>query len=61
VAKNISAEPRFVSYPTDLHLTSNSPCIDRGTSDGAPATDGAGSPRPVGAGFDIGVYEFSGQ
>jgi hypothetical protein len=60
-AKNISAEPRFVSYPTDLHLTSKSPCIDRGTSEGAPATDGDGNPRPVGAGFDIGAYELSGQ
>jgi len=57
-AKNISAEPKFVSYPTDVHLSSTSPCIDRGTSEGAPATDSDGNRRPSGAGFDIGAYEF---
>ena len=57
-AKNISADPGFVSYPSDLHLSSGSPCIDRGTSEGAPSTDGDGNPRPAGAGFDIGAYEL---
>ena len=57
VAKNISADPRFVSYPTDLHLSSTSPCIDRGTDEGAPATDGDGNPRPAGGGFDMGAFE----
>ena len=57
--KNISSDPRFVDYPTDLHLTAASPCIDRGTATGAPATDGDGQPRPFGSGFDIGAYEFS--
>lgn len=60
-AKNLSADPKFVSFPTDLHLSSTSPCIDSGTSEGAPATDGDGNPRPAGNGFDIGAYEFSGQ
>jgi len=59
-AKNISVEPRFVASPTDLHLSSKSLCIDRGTSEGAPTTDGDGNPRPAGAGFDIGAYEFAG-
>jgi len=57
-AKNISADPRYVAYSTDLHLSSNSLCIDRGTAEGAPATDGDGNSRPAGAGFDIGAYEF---
>jgi hypothetical protein len=61
VARNISADPRFVSYPTDLHLSSNSPCIDRGSAEGAPSTDGDGNPRPAGAGFDIGAFEAPAQ
>ncbi len=56
--KNISSDPKFVTYPIDLHLTAASPCIDRGTATGAPATDGDGQPRPSGNGFDIGAYEF---
>ena len=60
-AKNISADAKFVSFPTDLHLSSGSPCIDRGTAEGAPTTDADGNIRPVGAGFDIGAFEASGQ
>jgi len=60
-AKNLTADPNFVSYPTNLHLSSGSPCIDVGTAEGAPSTDGDGNPRPVGAGFDIGAYELSAQ
>jgi hypothetical protein len=60
-AKNLSADPKFVSYSTDLHLSSASPCIDHGTSEGAPSTDGDSNARPAGAGFDIGAYELSSQ
>ncbi|HEX7509396.1 MAG TPA: choice-of-anchor Q domain-containing protein [Polyangia bacterium] len=60
-AKNLSADPKFVSYSTDLHLSGASPCIDHGTSEGAPSTDGDSNPRPAGAGFDIGAYELSSQ
>jgi hypothetical protein len=60
-AKNISADPKYVAYSTNLHLSSSSPCIDRGTTEGAPATDGDGNSRPAGAGFDIGAYEFAAQ
>jgi hypothetical protein len=56
---NISADPEFASYPNDLHLTEQSPCIDQGTSAGAPASDVDGNTRPVGAGYDIGAYEFT--
>jgi hypothetical protein len=56
---NISADPRYVSYPNDLHLTEQSPCIDQGGSDGAPASDADGHARPAGAGYDVGAYELT--
>ena len=55
---NINADPLFVGGG-DYHLTAGSPCIDTGTSSGAPATDLEGSPRPLGAGYDMGAYEFA--
>ncbi|MBN2576422.1 MAG: hypothetical protein JXP73_17805 [Deltaproteobacteria bacterium] len=55
---NISADPKYAAYPGDLRLTKESPCIDEGGSEGAPASDADGSARPQGAGFDIGAYEF---
>ena len=64
---NINADPMFVdpdgldnvvgTEDDDLHLTTGSPCIDTGTSSGAPATDLEGNPRPQGAGYDMGAYE----
>ena len=56
---NIDADPLFVDPKNgDYHLTSDSPCIDTGTSEGAPNTDIEGTPRPQGAGYDMGAYEF---
>jgi hypothetical protein len=43
----------------DFHLKSTSPAIDKGTSSSAPKTDIDNTPRPQGAGIDIGAYEFS--
>ena len=61
-ANNISAGPKFASYPTNLHLTTGSLlCIDHGTAEGAPATDADGNSRPQGNGYDIGAYEFPSQ
>jgi hypothetical protein len=54
---NINADPLFVGVG-DYHLTSGSPCIDAGTSDGAPAYDINGDGRPFGAGYDMGAYEY---
>lgn len=55
---NISMDPRFVnSEDDDLHLAWDSPCIDAGTSVGAPRVDYEGDPRPRGMGFDIGADE----
>jgi len=42
----------------DLHLREGSIAIDNGTSQGAPSEDYDGNPRPQGAGYDIGCYEF---
>jgi len=66
---NINDDPLFVdpdgpdnipgNEDDDYHLTAGSPCIDTGTSSGAPATDLEGNPRPQGAGYDMGAYEFA--
>lgn len=45
----------------DYHLRSDSPARDAGSSLGAPPKDFEGKPRPFGAGYDIGPYEFSNQ
>ena len=54
---NITSEPLF-SGPADYHLQQASPCIDNGTSAGAPSTDIAETSRPQGTGYDIGAYEY---
>jgi hypothetical protein len=55
---NLSADPQYAAYPTDFHLTAGSPCIDRGSAEGAPASDGDEHPRVAGPGPDIGAFEF---
>jgi parallel beta-helix repeat protein len=42
----------------DYHLISTAPAINAGTSQFAPSVDLDGNPRPIGAAFDIGAYEF---
>jgi hypothetical protein len=54
---NISGNPAFVdAASSDFHLTSGSPCINTGTSTGAPATDLDGVARD--ATPDMGAYEY---
>jgi hypothetical protein len=57
----ISVDPCFVNYRPDgtgdYRLQPTSPGIDAGIPEGAPATDIVGTPRPRGAGVDIGPYE----
>lgn len=44
----------------DYHLTALSPCINKGTSLGAPPTDLDDLKRPRGSSCDIGAYEYPG-
>jgi hypothetical protein len=54
----ITAWHRWVS---DYHLQPGSPATDAGTSEGAPATDIDGTPRPCWNGIDMGAYEYCGE
>jgi hypothetical protein len=49
-------DPLFIS-PIDYHLSAGSPAIDAGYAV-AVMTDYDGNPRPQGAGYDIGAFEF---
>ncbi len=42
----------------DLHVLETSAAVDNGTATNAPSEDYAGNPRPSGAGYDIGAYEY---
>lgn len=59
----LSADPKLVNYQEngggDYHLSAASPCVDAGTSQGAPSTDLDGASRPKGARVDIGPYEYA--
>lgn len=56
---NINSDPQFGNpysgYAYDLKP--GSPCINKGTSSGAPSTDIVGRSRPSGSGVDMGAYE----
>ncbi len=63
--QNISSNPLFVnSSANDFRLQSSSPCIDAGSSAGAPGRDALGIPRPLdgdgvnGAQHDMGAFEY---
>ncbi|MHC4945671.1 MAG: right-handed parallel beta-helix repeat-containing protein, partial [Planctomycetota bacterium] len=57
----IDADPRLVDPVNgDLHLTWLSPCINRGTNDGAPLEDIDGDPIPYMGTVDMGADEFIG-
>jgi hypothetical protein len=58
-ANNVHADPNFSDAAhSDFHLAVGSPAIDKGSNAGAPIVDLEGKSRPLGAGVDIGAYEF---
>lgn len=56
---NFNLDPQFISIPNlDFHLQASSPCIDKGSFDGAPEIDLDGTSRPQGFGMDMGAFEW---
>jgi len=56
---NIEADPLFRAPESDIYrLLEDSPCVDTGTAEGAPAEDIWGIYRPHGEGHDRGAHEF---
>ena len=53
------SNPATVAQTGGTFQFQQSPCIDTGTTVGAPATDILGSPRPINSGVDMGAYEFA--
>ncbi len=64
IAGDVQSDPQFVNYQAngsgDYHLKSTSPAIDKGISYSKISTDFDNAPRPQGAAFDIGAYEYGG-
>jgi hypothetical protein len=59
-ANDLVANPMFVTAGSNFQLQAGSPAIDSANSAYAVATDLSGNPRPVGAGYDRGAYEYQG-
>lgn len=56
----INTYPDFVDINNfNFHIQGSSPCIDSGFVQFAPLYDFDMNERPIGAGFDIGAYEYS--
>jgi len=57
-AHSLIGDPKFIDpFHDDYHLQAGSAAIDHGIDAGV-YTDLDGNPRPIGAGFDIGAYEY---
>jgi uncharacterized protein YjdB len=58
LANRLNTDPLLVNPPGDFHLRPGSPAIDAGLSLPQVLTDFDARPRPRGAGYDLGAYEF---
>jgi len=58
---NTVEDPQFVDPKQDLRLADGSPAIDRVPGRPPTPVDVAGTPRPQGAGSDLGAYERAGE
>jgi hypothetical protein len=57
---SVVADPQFIDLAAeDFHITETSPCIDKGVILSEITRDKDGNVVPVGAGSDIGAYEYS--
>src|SRR5262249_16944847 len=55
----VVGNPNFIDSATgDFHLQGGSPAIDAGVTLIQAATDIVGTPRPQGAAYDIGAFEY---
>jgi hypothetical protein len=59
-ANQLNTNAQLVNPPSDFHLRSTSPAIDRGETLSYVAIDHEGRARPQGCCFDIGAYEYGG-
>jgi hypothetical protein len=58
---SVVGDPLFAdTSAASFRLLSGSPAIDSGSSIDAPPEDFDGTPRPQGAGYDIGAFEYAG-
>src|SRR5207253_2419353 len=55
---NLSAAPAFDGAKPPYHLSQTSPCVDKGTSTGAPNHDRDGDVRPQMGKYDVGADEY---
>ena len=61
-SNNFTTDPLFVNAAgKDFRLQASSPAIDKGTAISGLSIDFDGKPRPKGAAFDIGAYEYQGS
>lgn len=54
-----NAAALFVAPGSDFRLLATAPAVDTGSSASAPPFDLDGTARPMGAGFDVGAYEYA--
>ena len=59
-SNNLTSDPKFADVTKyNFRLVSGSPAIDKGATISAVKNDFDGRPRPQGASFDIGAFEFN--